>query len=134
MENLLTLDRISEVKTEKARQDGKVSRKYYTAYFSDPSTPFAQARQRNFFQSHNADGSEASWKIGAPEKTMNFIGKNIPAEVVTRKVTPYELNGKMVDSFTTVVLKGESVESAFKQQGHPLATSTSVEAEAEALN
>ena len=35
------LNSISEVKTEKSRTDGKVSRKYYTAYFSDASNPFA---------------------------------------------------------------------------------------------
>ena len=137
MENQLNLDKVSAVKTEKERKDGKVSRKYYTAYFSDAANPFGKVAQRNFFQVHNADGTEASWKTADPEKTASFIGRTIPGEIVTRKVAPYELNGKMVNSYTTIVLKGETVESVFKQQNHSLVSESApivAEAPATALN
>lgn len=125
---------ISEVKTEKSRTDGKVSRKYYTAYFSDASNPFAPKRQRNFFQDHNADGTVATWKSGDPAVVSQYVGKDIPGEFINATVTPYELNGKMVNSYTAIVLSGEKLSNILKAQGHSLAETAPVEATAEALN
>lgn len=127
---------ISEVKTEKSRTDGKVSRKYYTAYFSDASNPFAPKRQRNFFQDHNADGTVATWKSGDPAVVSQYVGKEIPGEFINATVTPYELNGKMVNSYTAIVLSGEKLSNILKAQGHSLAEAApvAVESSAEALN
>jgi len=116
------LNSISEVKTEKVRTDGKASRKYYTAYFSDASNPFAPSRQRNFFQSHNADGTVATWKSGDPAIVKQYVGQTIPGEFINATVKPYEVNGRMVDSFTAVVLSGEKLSAILKQQGVELAT------------
>lgn len=129
------LNSISEVKTEKERKDGKVSRKYYTAYFSDATNPFAPARQRNFFQSHNVDGTIATWKSGDPAIVKQYIGQSIPGEFINAAVKPYEVNGKMVTSFTAVVLSGEKLSSILAQQGVELAGAASVVVETvEALN
>jgi len=57
------LNSVSATKVEKERKDGKPSRKYYTAYFSNPLNPFAAQRQRNIFQQHvGKDEMELSWK------------------------------------------------------------------------
>lgn len=112
---------ISEVKTEKQRTDGKSSRQYYTAYFADVMNPFAKQIQRNIFQSHSADGKTANWRAGNPELVKNFIGKEIPGQFVNSKVEPYQIDGRTVTTYTTVVLEGENVDSIFKQSGHPIA-------------
>lgn len=117
---------ISEVKTEKVRTDGKVSRKYYTAYFADSLNPFAKQTQRNIFQDHNQDGTVAIWKSGDPAIVKNFIGKEIPGQIVNCSVAPYDINGRMVDSFTTVLLDGEKLSAILKQSGHTMAESAVV--------
>lgn len=121
------LNSISEVKTEKSRTDGKVSRKYYTAYFSDPSNPFAEARQQNVFQSHNADGTAASWKSGDPSIVAQYIGKELPGAFVARKVAPYQIGERTVDVCTQVVLGDVNeitIAKAFKANGFTLINET----------
>lgn len=118
---------ISEVKTEKQRIDGKVSRKYYTAYFADAQNPFAKQVQRNIFQSHSTDGIVATWKSGDPALVKSFVGKEIPGEFVNSVVEPYKIDGREVNSFTTVVLAGENVKTIFKQSGHTIVEETKEE-------
>lgn len=128
---------ISDIRTEKTRKDGKVSRKYYVAKFIDATNPFAPARQRNVFQDHNADGTVATWKSGDPSVVSQFVGKEIPGEFVNASVVPYEVNGRTANSFTTIVLSGEKLANVLKQQGMTLATSARAVVETlnvEALN
>ncbi len=112
---------ISEVKTEKTRTDGKVSRKYYTAYFMDALNPFAKQQQRNMFQDHNTDGKLAIWKSGDPLIVGKFVGKEIPGQIINCNVVKYKIDGRDVNSFTTVLLDGEKLTAVLKQAGHVLA-------------
>lgn len=130
----VTLTKISEIKTEKSRTDGKVSRQYYTAYFADASNPFAPARQRNIFQTHNADGTACSWKSGDPAIVAQFVGKQIPGEFVNVTTKPYDVNGRMVTSYTTVLLAGENLKAVLKQSGVEMAVETSQVEEGVSLN
>ena len=124
---------ISEVKTEKQRTDGKISRKYYTAYFADAHNPFAKQVQRNIFQSHSTDGTVATWKSGDPMLVKSFVGKEIPGQFVNSTVETYKIDDRDVSTFTTVVLEGENVNTIFKQNGHPIVTKAEDKAE-EAIN
>ena len=127
---MLKLVSISEVKTEKVRTDGKASRQYYSAVFSDPNNPFAKTVQRNFFQQHNADGTEGIWKGGNPSEVKQFIGKTIPGEIVSETVEAYQIDGRSVGTYSTVVLSGENKATVFKSCGHVIAIAqTSVVAE-----
>jgi len=138
----LKLNKISEVKTEKERSDSKIKRQYYTGYFSDATNPFAPMRQQNFFQSHNEDGSIATWKAGDPSIVKQYLGKEIPGAFITRTVNPYQIGEKTVTSATCVVL-GEvnevTIERAFKANGLTINSNTSnevkvINSSAEALN
>lgn len=121
----LKLLSVSEVKTEKSRKDGKKSRQYYTAMFQELGNPFAPAVQRNFFQAHNADGTECIWKGANPSDVASFVGKAVPGSIVSRQVPDYEISqadgtSRTVNRYTTVVLGHETVESVFRAQGHAL--------------
>jgi len=121
----LKLISVGEVKTEKARKDGKKSRQYYTAMFQELGNPFAPAVQRNFFQSHNSDGTECIWKGANPEDVKSFLNKAVPGSIVSRQVPDYEIaqadgTTRTVNRYTTVVLGHETVESVFRAQGHAL--------------
>jgi hypothetical protein len=121
----LKLISVGEVKTEKARKDGKKSRQYYTAMFQELGNPFAPAVQRNFFQSHNSDGTECMWKGAKPEDVIPFVNKAVPGSIVSRQVPDYEIaqadgTSRTVNRYTTVVLGHETVESVFRAQGHAL--------------
>ena len=112
---------ISEVKTEKARTDGKISRKYYTAYFMDALNPFAKKQQRNFFEDHaNDEGTATIWKSGDPAIVKQFIGKELPGQIVNCEVEPYMINDRSVTSFTTVLLDGERLSTILKQSNRIL--------------
>lgn len=120
--NTVKLNAISEVKTEKERSDAKVSRMYYTATFSNPANPFGKTVSRTFWQQHNADGSDASWKGGDPVQVRAFVGKTIPGSIVAANVEPYDIIGlggevRTATTYTTVVLDGELPESVFKSSG-----------------
>jgi len=118
----LKLVSISEVKTEKARSDEKVSRQYYSATFSNPLNPFSRNIKRVFWQQHNADGTLAEWKGADPKDVKAFIGKNIPGAIVSSQVEEYEISTpgfepRMANTYTTVVLDGETPQAVFKAAG-----------------
>jgi hypothetical protein len=120
--NQLKLVSISEVKTEKARVDEKVSRQYYTATFSNPANPFGRTVSRTFWQQHNADGTQATWKGANPSEVKQFIGKLIPGRIVSSKVEAYDItdslgNIREASTYTAVVLDGETPEAVFKASG-----------------
>jgi len=135
MKKLLILVSMSEVKTEKTRTDGKISRQFYTAYFADANNPFAKGVQRNVFQAHSADGKTASWKGGNPSQVKTFVGKEIPGQIVNCIVKPYTIGeNKNITSYTTALLDGENLVSILKQSGHELADSKASVAEVTLAN
>lgn len=122
----LKLSKISDVKIEKDRTDGKAARSYYTAEFIDAENPFNAPRIRNFFQQHSADGKTTVWKGGNPELVKQFLGKLIPGAIVSKQVEPYTVEGNATPAtkFTTVCLSHESVEQVFKAAGMVIVTDT----------
>jgi len=124
----LKLISVTEIKSEKERKDGKVSREYFTAEFVDSSNPFAiKTVKRNFFQLHNADGSEATWGALNYSAIKSMVGKTFAGEVVNEPVAAYQIDGREVTSYTTVLLPGENKATIFKQLGHPLAQAEAVQ-------
>lgn len=122
MKTNLKLVSVTEIKTENRQKDKKVNREYFTAEFVDVTNPFAiKTVKRNFFQSHNADGTKASWGPLNMSTIKSLIGKQIPGEVVNENVLPYEIEGRTATNYTTVLLPGENKKSLFKQLGHPIA-------------
>lgn len=119
-EKVVKLVAISEPKTEKSREDGKVSRKYYTAKFTDPLNPFAKHVSRNFWQNHDSEGKTATWNGADPAVVKQFIGKTIPGHLSTQEVETYEIDGRPVNTYTTVILGSELEAAVFKSLGHPL--------------
>ena len=120
--NNLQLVSISPVKTEKSRIDNKVSRQYYTASFANPANPFGKVVSRTFWQQHNADGTEATWKTANPELVKTFVGKLIPGQIVSSVVEEYDItdslgNIRAASTYTAVVLEGENAQSVFKAAG-----------------
>jgi hypothetical protein len=118
----LKLVSISEVKTEKERVDGKVSRQYYSAMFSNPSNPFSRTVSRVFWQQHNNDGTSAEWRGANPAEVRLFIGKLIPGQIVSSQVEAYDITGsdgaiREANSYTTVVFEGENPVAVFKAAG-----------------
>jgi hypothetical protein len=120
MNKILTLLAISALLTEKTRKDNKVSRQYYTAEFQDPNNPFAPTIKRVIWQQHNVDGTLAIWKGGNPEQISKFVGKQVPAEIVSRQVPAYLVGENTATKYTTVVFAHETIESVFKSAGHDL--------------
>ena len=119
---------ISTIKTEKERTDGKVSRKFYTAYFMNSSNPFAKPLQRNIFQQHvGEEGKEVNWKGGDPAIISTYVGKELDGQFISNIfVKPYEVSGKMVNTTSVILLDGEKLETILKQAGHELANASIV--------
>lgn len=103
------------------------NREYYIAAFQDPTNPFGFERNRVFSQNSNADGN-TEWRGAHPNVIGGFVGKNVPAEIVTRKVPPYTIGERTLTTYTCVVLKSESIESVFRANGHDLSLLHSKEA------
>ena len=104
--------------------DGKLNltkdgRKYYIAIFQDPTNPFGVERYRVISQQSDANNNPV-WRSGYPSLIKQFIGKLIPGDLVTNTVEEYTVGLNTVSQYTCVVLKGESIETIFKQQGHEL--------------
>jgi hypothetical protein len=92
---------------------------YYIASFQDPTNPFGIERNRVFSQVSNSEGVK-EWRGAHPSVIQNFVGKSVPAEIVTRKVPPYVIGERTLTTYTCVVLKSESIESVFRANGHDL--------------
>ena len=104
--------------------DGKLNetsdgRKYYIATFRDPSNPFGVERTRVIAQTTDSSDNPV-WKSGNPSMIKNFVGKQIPGDIVTRQVPSYMVGDRTVDSCSLVILKNESITSVFKSNGHDL--------------
>tara|TARA_R110000822_G_scaffold16329_13_gene55756 strand:+ start:921 stop:1415 length:495 start_codon:yes stop_codon:yes gene_type:complete len=102
------------------------NREYYIAAFQDPTNPFGFERNRVFSQNSNAEGV-AEWRGAHPNVIGSFVGKNVPAEIVTRKVPPYTIGERTLTTYTCVVLKSESIESVFRANGHDLSLTNPVD-------
>jgi hypothetical protein len=119
----LQLVSMSEIKTEKERVDNKVSRQYYTATFINPENPFSKTVSRVFWQQHNVEGTEATWKTANPELVKRFIGKLIPGRIVSSVVEEYDIVNpgtgevRTASTYTAVVLEGETAQAVFKAAG-----------------
>ena len=97
------------------------NRKMYIAVFRDPTDPFGSERTRVFSQNTDSSGQNAVWKKGNPALIKNFVGKVVPAEIVTRDVVPYDVGSNTgITSYTCVVLKNENINSVFASQSHPV--------------
>ena len=94
-------------------------RKYYIAVFTDPDNPLSNERYRMVSQTTDSAGKPV-WKSGRPSKLKSFLGKTIPGDIVTREVEEYEVGENTVSIYSCVVLKGESISTVFRQQGHEL--------------
>ena len=94
-------------------------RKYYVATFREEDNPFGIERNRVISQVMDSQGN-ATWRSGNPALIKKFIGKTIPAAIITRSVEPYAVGDNTVDTYSCVVLKGESISTIFKSQGHEL--------------
>ena len=114
--------------------DGKLNltkdgRKYYIAIFQDPSNPFGVERYRVISQQSDSAGN-AVWRSGNPALIKQFVGKLIPGDLVTKDVEEYIVGDNTVSQYTCVVLKGESIETIFRQQGHELGSETDTDYDA----
>ncbi len=94
-------------------------RKYYMAVFADPTNPLAPEKTRMVAQTTNSNG-DPIWRAGRPEKMKKFVGKLIPGDFITKKVEMYEIGENEVDIYSCVVLKGENIETVFRQNGHEI--------------
>tara|TARA_R100001244_G_scaffold68988_1_gene56488 strand:- start:4513 stop:5094 length:582 start_codon:yes stop_codon:yes gene_type:complete len=94
-------------------------RKYYMAIFADPTNPLAPEKTRMVAQTTNSNG-DPIWRAGRPEKMKKFVGKLIPGDFITRKVEMYEIGENEVEIYSCVVLKGENIETVFRQNGHDI--------------
>tara|TARA_Y100001973_G_C5199206_1_gene336444 strand:- start:2471 stop:2962 length:492 start_codon:yes stop_codon:yes gene_type:complete len=94
-------------------------RKYYLATFRDVNNPFAPERTRVISQTTDASNNPI-WRAGNPSIIKQFVGKAIPADIVTRTVEPYTVGSNVVETYSCIVMKGESIKTIFKQQGHEL--------------
>ena len=107
--------------------DGKINvsedgRKYYMAVFTDPHNPLSAERYRMVSQTTDSAGNPV-WKAGRPSKLKPFVGKQIPGDIVTREVEEYKVGENDVSIYSCVVLKGESISTVFRQQGHEVMNS-----------
>jgi hypothetical protein len=97
------------------------NRKMYIAVFRDPTDPFGSERTRVFSQNTDSSGGNAVWKKGNPALIQKFVGKIVPAEIVTRDVMPYDVGSNTgITSYTCVILKNENINSVFASQSHPI--------------
>jgi hypothetical protein len=103
-------------------------RAYYIATFQDPTNPFSTERYRVISQQTDSADNPV-WRAGNPSLIKQFIGKTIPGDIVTKDVPSYHVGENEVSTYSCVVLKGENIETVFRQQGHEL-TETDAEYDA----
>lgn len=121
MQKQLIVANVGQLKTEKARKDGKEPRKYFNLSLFDANNPLASA-SRVIFQRHDAQG-KAVWKNGIDLHMVysNMLGKPVSGAIVRGAVKPYKIGERTVDNYTCVVFDNETFDMIAKQQGHELA-------------
>lgn len=70
-------------------------------------------------QQKNAQGVWA-WRGATPKVFLGMKSRSIEGKSVTHTVEPYDVNGREVNSYTTIILTGETEASVFKNAGHPI--------------
>lgn len=143
METKVILIDMTKPQSEKVRSDNKKSRLFMTLTYAEALLNKATGEyyanplrtvKRNYFQQHNADGTQTSWK--ADPKALQKLIDNasaIPGQIVTRTVKEFPVvgangeqqkrnDGSLVyaDKYTTVVLGGETEEQVFRAANHEI--------------
>lgn len=143
MKKVVLITGVTAPIAEKARKDGKASRLFVTATFTEAlqrkdgsfyPNPFTSTK-RNIWQRHAADGKSAAWGATSPDALKELMNASnpIPGEIVSRKVAQFPvlgadgkqnktLKGELVfgSSYTTVVLGNEDIKKVFSQAGHEI--------------
>ncbi len=112
---------VSELRKEKARKDGKVSRQFYTLSLGDANDPFKKKRIKNVFETHKADGT-AGFSAANQEEAKALIGKTIPGSIQIVEVEPYAIAGsdRMANKFAAVIIGDETLANVLKSAGRVL--------------
>lgn len=101
---------------------------YCGVTLEDRSNPMKYVlRHVNYRQQKNSVG-EWVWKGATPKNFAAMQGSKIKGQVFTEQVEPYDVNGREVSSYTTIVLQGENKETVFRNAGHPITSQQIVEA------
>lgn len=91
----------------------------------EDQTNFRKFHRRNVLYSANEAGR---WPAATPKQMVSAlqnaaaVGKQItlPGRVVTHNVVPYDINGRSVSTYTTIVLSDENEIKVFESQGHKI--------------
>ena len=93
---------------------------YCGVTLEDRSNPLKYVRRHvNYRQQKNSAG-EWVWKGATPVQFAKLQGSKVNGTVVTRTVQPYDVQGREVDSYTTIVLAGENEATVFRNAGHEI--------------
>lgn len=120
---MLKVIAVSDLKTEKTRKDGKVSRKFYTLSLGDANDPFKKKRIKNIFENHVGDGkTEARFSSANQAEAKALIGKTIPGSIQIVEVEPYQVDGsdRMATKFAAVIIGDETLANVLKSAGRVL--------------
>ena len=98
-------------------KDGKL---YFVVNVEDQSNPF-HVTKRTMVISQVEKNNQLTWGAFTPTQFKAAVGTVIEnAQVVKENVVPYNLNGREVNTFTTIVFSHENKISVFFNQGHPI--------------
>ena len=95
---------------------------YCVVTLEDQSNPTRFIKRTvNYRQQKNAQGAWA-WRGATPKVFHTMKTRIIEGRSVTHTVEPYEVSGREINTYTTIILTGESEASVFKNAGHPIAS------------
>ena len=93
---------------------------YIGVTLEDHSNPLKYVRRHvNYRQQKNSAG-KWTWRGANPQQFAKLQGSKVNGTVVTRTVQPYDVQGREVDSYTTIVLAGENEATVFRNAGHEI--------------
>jgi hypothetical protein len=70
-------------------------------------------------QQKNSQGLWA-WPGATPKLFVTRKGQTTQGKSVTHNVEPYDVSGRTVSTYTTIILTGENEATVFKNAGHPI--------------
>lgn len=96
---------------------------YCVVTLEDQSNPTRFIKRTvNYRQQKNATTGLWQWRGATPKIFLGMKSRTIEGRSVTHTVEPYDVSGREVNTYTTIILTGESEASVFKNAGHPIAS------------
>jgi hypothetical protein len=93
---------------------------YCVVTLEDQSNPTRFVKRVIAYRQQKNSQGQWAWRGATPKVFLGMKSRSIDGRSTTHNVEPYDVSGRTVSTYTTIVLTGENEATVFANAGHPI--------------